>query len=103
MAKAAINGQLETRGRLLAIRSSPAFVTFVISFAVFTEQFLYAVIVPVAPFSLQERVHVPTDRIQYWVAWLLATYGLASFLTSREYSTTMHCLKKIARLTVMEL
>src|SRR3978361_882304 len=64
-----------TRPMLLAFRSSTPFITTVVSYAVFTEQFLYAVIVPVAPFALHERVRIPDGRVQYWVALLLAVYG----------------------------
>ena len=68
----------------LAFRSSTAFITLAISYAVFTEQFLYAVIVPVAPFALHERAHIPEDHTQYWVAVLLAVYGVAALVSSRK-------------------
>ncbi|TKA77820.1 hypothetical protein B0A55_04594 [Friedmanniomyces simplex] len=68
--------------KLLAFRSSPAFITLVVAYAVFTEQFLFAIIVPVAPFSLEQRAHIPGSGIQYWLAWLFATYGIASVVSS---------------------
>ncbi|TKA69131.1 hypothetical protein B0A55_08487 [Friedmanniomyces simplex] len=79
-------------GLLLAFRSSPAFITLVVAYAVFAEQFLFAIIVPVAPFSLEQRAHIPGSGIQYWLAWLFATYGIASVVSSREQS-------KIAQVT----
>lgn len=72
---------------LLSFRSSPTFITAVISYAVFTEQFIYAVIVPVAPFAVQERLHMPEDRVQYWIAVSLAVYGIASLIASRKLTT----------------
>jgi len=69
---------------LFSIRSSIPFITFVIAYAVFTDQFLFAVVVPVAPFALSERMHVPEDRVQYWVALLLGVYGIACFVSSGE-------------------
>ena len=39
------------------------------------DMFLYGVFVPVVPFALRSRSHVPTDQVQYWVALLIAIYG----------------------------
>ena len=72
------------KSRTVDFRSSSAFITLVVAYAVFTEQFLFAVIVPVAPFSLAQRAHIPDSGTQYWVAWLFATYGIASVISSRE-------------------
>ena len=69
---------------LLSFRSSQAFITAVVAYAVFTDQFLFAVIIPVAPFTLHERVHTPTNKVQYWIALLLGVYGVACLITSRE-------------------
>ncbi|KAK0262670.1 hypothetical protein LTR01_007082 [Friedmanniomyces endolithicus] len=70
------------KSRIVDFRSSSAFITLVVAYAVFTEQFLFAVIVPVAPFSLAQRAHIPDSGTQYWVAWLFATYGIASVISS---------------------
>ncbi|KAH3949204.1 hypothetical protein HBI56_103080 [Parastagonospora nodorum] len=59
----------------LKYRSSDAFIIGTISLAVFTDMFLYGVIVPVIPFALQTRSHVAWDRTQYWVSVLIAIYG----------------------------
>jgi MFS family permease len=39
--------------------------------------FLYAVVVPVFPFSLVSRLKVPESEVQHWVSVLLAAYGAA--------------------------
>ncbi|TQW00358.1 MFS amine transporter [Cordyceps javanica] len=53
----------------LAIRSSSAIITLTVSFAVFTDVFLYAVVVPVIPFTLESRIGVASDRaIWGWMA-----------------------------------
>ncbi|KAJ4313508.1 hypothetical protein N0V84_009385 [Fusarium piperis] len=62
---------------LLKLRSSAGLIVTTCSFAIFTDIFLYGVIVPVLPFSLEKRVGVTTDRVQYWVSIALAVYGAA--------------------------
>lgn len=66
----------------LKTRSSRWFITTTIAVAVFTDIFLYAVIVPVVPFALHSRAHVHQDRVQYWVAILVAVYGAACLVAS---------------------
>lgn len=44
--------------------------------------FLYGVIVPVIPFALRDRAHVPQDQVQHWVSVLLAIYGAALLVGS---------------------
>ena len=68
----------------LSFRSSKAFIAFVVAYAVFTDQFLFAVIVPVAPFALHDRIGVPQERVQYWIAVLLGVYGLACLVSFRK-------------------
>lgn len=67
---------------LQSVRSSTPFITFVIAYAVFTDQFLFAAIVPVAPFALQQQLRIPEDRVQFWITILLGVFGIACFLTS---------------------
>lgn len=62
---------------LLEYRSSKVFIVFAMCWAVFTDVFLYGVIVPVIPFALQDRVHVSADDTQHWVSVLLAVYAAA--------------------------
>nr|POE89758.1 putative mfs-type transporter c18.02 [Quercus suber] len=86
-----ISRRKHARPAFLNFRSSTAYITFVISFAVFTDQFLFAVILPVFPFSLHDRSHIPEDQVQLWVSILLGVYAIACCITSREsayrYST----------------
>lgn len=67
---------------LLSIRSSNWFILGTICFAVFTDIFLYALIVPVVPFALEQRAHVDADQVQYWVSVLIAVYGAALLVGS---------------------
>ena len=48
----------------------------------FTDMFLYGLIVPVLPFMLEERVHTPESQIQSYVSTLLAVYAAASMVAS---------------------
>ncbi|KAI8662694.1 hypothetical protein LRP88_06902 [Fusarium phalaenopsidis] len=63
--------------KLLKLRSSAGLIVTTCSFAIFTDIFLYGVIVPVLPFSLENRVGISTGRVQYWVSIALAVYGAA--------------------------
>jgi MFS family permease len=66
----------------LAIRSSKLFILITICIAVFTDIFLYGIIVPVIPFALSSRASVPEDSVQHWVSILLAIYGAALLVGS---------------------
>jgi MFS family permease len=68
--------------RLLKIRSSTSFILTTICLAVFTDIFLYAVIVPVIPFAIGARAGVPESDVQRWVSVLLAVYGGALLVAS---------------------
>ena len=61
----------------LRFRSSNGFVITVICFASFTDLFLYGIIVPVIPFALLTRVHVPENDVQHWVSVLFTVYAAA--------------------------
>jgi MFS family permease len=84
---------------LLEIRSSKPFIIFTISVAVFTDIFLYGIIVctilstistlvtnniqvPVIPFALSNRAGVPEGSVQKWISVLLAVYGGALLVGS---------------------
>lgn len=67
---------------LLKLRSSNLFILSTICIAVFTDIFLYGIIVPVVPFSLTSRAGVPESQVQSWVSVLLAVYGAALFVGS---------------------
>lgn len=61
---------------LSKIRSSKAFILTVVNLAVFTDAYLYALIIPVLPFALVERLHFQDDDdVQRWIGILLAAYG----------------------------
>jgi hypothetical protein len=47
---------------LLRYRSSDAFIIGTIALAVFTDIFLYGVIVPVIPFALEKKINITGDR-----------------------------------------
>ena len=67
---------------LLGLRSSKWFILAVATMALFSEMFLYAIIVPVMPFAITTRAGVPPEDAQYWVSVLLAIYGAALFFGS---------------------
>ncbi|KAH8703850.1 putative MFS amine transporter [Talaromyces proteolyticus] len=66
----------------LKYRASNWFIVSTVTLSVFTDVFLYGVIVPVIPFALRERAHVDEDRVQYWVSVLLAVYGAGLIVSS---------------------
>lgn len=37
------------------------------------------------PFSLQDRIHIPPDDVQRWLAVMLAVYGAGLLFASREF------------------
>lgn len=63
-------------------RSSSAFVTLVVCVAIFTDIFLYGLVVPVLPFALKVRIGLPENDIQFWASAFLAIYGGSIFLGS---------------------
>jgi MFS family permease len=67
---------------LLKYRSSKLFITSTVCFAIFTDIFLYGVVVPVIPFALTSRAHVPARDVQHWTAILLAVYGASLLVGS---------------------
>lgn len=63
-------------------RSNTIFIIATVAIGLFTDLFLYGLIVPVLPFMLQERVGVPEQQIQSLVSGLLAAYAAASVVFS---------------------
>ncbi|TID25919.1 Ammonium transporter 1 [Venturia nashicola] len=63
-------------------RASTLFIVFVVGIGIFTDLFLYAIVVPVFPFLLRDRLHIPDDKIQLYVSALLGGFGASSFLFS---------------------
>ncbi|KAB8260678.1 major facilitator superfamily domain-containing protein [Aspergillus pseudonomiae] len=66
----------------LEFRSSRRFVISVVAMAVFTDVFIYGMIVPILPVVLKTRVVVPDDQLQQWMAIMLAAFGGAIFVGS---------------------
>uniref|UniRef100_A0A060T053 ARAD1C13860p n=1 Tax=Blastobotrys adeninivorans TaxID=409370 RepID=A0A060T053_BLAAD len=63
--------------RAIKFRGSKFFIVVTITMAVFTDIFLYGVIVPVIPFAFEQRMGVSADATQLWVSKSLAVYGAA--------------------------
>ena len=66
----------------LTWRSNTIFIIATVAVGMFTDLFLYGLIVPVLPFMLSDRVGLPKDQIQSHVSGLLAVYAGASVLFS---------------------
>ncbi|PWY90269.1 MFS amine transporter [Aspergillus sclerotioniger CBS 115572] len=66
----------------LGFRSSRAFVICVVAIAVFTDVFIYGMIVPILPIVLKTRVIVPEDELQTWMSIMLAAFGGGIFFGS---------------------
>ncbi|KAI9652599.1 MAG: hypothetical protein M1831_006703 [Alyxoria varia] len=64
------------------LRASKAYTKFVVCFASFVDALFYGLIVPVLPFALSDRIHVPEDQVQQWNSMLLGTFSLAIAVTS---------------------
>ncbi|KAL8769649.1 MAG: hypothetical protein Q9209_004446 [Squamulea sp. 1 TL-2023] len=66
----------------LAWRSSTLFIVSTVGIGLYTDLFLYGLVVPVLPFILRDRVSLPENQIQSYVSALLAAYAGASVLFS---------------------
>ena len=66
----------------LAWRSNTFFILATIAIGLFTDLFLYGLIVPVLPFMLQDRVGIPKEQVQSYVSGLLTAYAAASVISS---------------------
>jgi MFS family permease len=63
-------------------RSNTFFIISTVAVGLFTDLFLYGLVVPVLPFMLQDRIGVAEDQVQSLVSALLAVYAAASVLFS---------------------
>lgn len=63
-------------------RSSTLFITSTVGIGLFTDLFLYGLVVPILPFMLRDRINLPEAQIQSYVSALLAVYAGASVLFS---------------------
>ncbi|KAK4555805.1 hypothetical protein LTR86_007025 [Recurvomyces mirabilis] len=62
---------------LLKVRSSATFIIITVSTSIFTDIFVYGIVVPVLPFALTSRSSIRPDQIQTWISIFLAVYGAA--------------------------
>jgi hypothetical protein len=58
-------------------RRSKGFALLVVCIAVFTDVFVYGLVVPVMPFALTQRLGVPEEDVQMWNSILLGVLGCA--------------------------
>lgn len=63
-------------------RSNTFFIVATVAIAMFTDLFLYGLVVPILPFLLMQRTHIPSDQIQSNVSILLAVFAAASVVSS---------------------
>ncbi|KAH7029314.1 major facilitator superfamily domain-containing protein [Microdochium trichocladiopsis] len=63
-------------------RSKRTFIIATVAIGLFTDLFLYGLVVPVLPFMLKERLDIPDEDVQTYVSGLLAAYAGASVLFS---------------------
>ncbi|KAL8823430.1 MAG: hypothetical protein Q9191_005870 [Dirinaria sp. TL-2023a] len=63
-------------------RSHTLFIVSTVGIGLFTDLFLYGLIVPILPFILRDRASLPPSQIQSHVSGLLAAYAGASVLCS---------------------
>ena len=63
-------------------RSNTIFIITVIGFGIFTDIFVYAILVPVLPFVLRDRMDVPQADLQMLTSLLLGAFAASSFVFS---------------------
>jgi MFS family permease len=63
-------------------RSNTYFIIATVAVGLFTDLFLYGLIVPVLPFMLRERVGIPQQEVQSYVSGMLAAYAGSSVICS---------------------
>ena len=63
-------------------RAHTLFIIVTVAIGLFTDLFLYGLIVPVLPFMLEERIGLSQDKIQSYVSGLLTAYAGASVVCS---------------------
>lgn len=63
-------------------RTNTFFIVSTVAVGLFTDLFLYGLVVPILPYMLQDRVGLPQDQVQSHVDGLLAAYAGASVVFS---------------------
>ncbi|CZS92961.1 related to vesicular amine transporter [Rhynchosporium agropyri] len=74
--------EIMKRPWLWEVRSSTWFIVLAVSSGVFTDLFLYGIIIPVIPHAIVNRAHVSPKHRQEWVTILLATEAATYLVTS---------------------
>jgi hypothetical protein len=64
-------------------RSSKSFTLLVVCIAMFSDVFIYGLLIPVMPFALTDRLGVPEKDVQKWNSVLLGLLGGAILVGSR--------------------
>ncbi|KAJ5673762.1 hypothetical protein N7462_009201 [Penicillium macrosclerotiorum] len=77
-----LNKFARSRPVLLDLRSSDVLITSAVAAALFTDSFLYTVVVPVIPTALRVRVGLSEGDQQKWTSILLSLYAAALLLAS---------------------
>lgn len=77
-----ISADYATKPAGLEWRSNTLFIVATVAIGLFTELFLYSLVVPVLPFMLQDRVGIPKEEVQSYVSGLLTAYAAASVISS---------------------
>jgi len=75
-------GSASSPPALLKLRSSKTFIIITVATAIFTDIFVYGIVVPVLPFALTSRSGVDASQIQTWISIFLAVYGAALLAAS---------------------
>lgn len=65
----------------MSFRSTPAFTVATVGFAIFTDQFLFAVITPALPFIVKEQLQLPPQHVKFAISASLASFSIASMAT----------------------
>ncbi|KAG4428427.1 hypothetical protein IFR05_016091 [Cadophora sp. M221] len=63
-------------------RSNTLFILATVAIGMFTDLFLYGLVVPILPFILVDRIQIPNDQVQYYTSLLLACYAGSQVLFS---------------------
>lgn len=90
-----MSGKKVSKRFLGRIRSSKLFIYTVVNLAVFIDAYIYGLIIPVLPFALVERVHLPEGEVQKWIGILLAAYGAGLIIGSRGSPSLFQALWNI--------
>jgi hypothetical protein len=66
-------------------RASKGYTLLVVCIAVFTDVFVYGLVVPVMPFALTQRLGVQEEDVQMWNSILLGVLGIAIITGARKH------------------